>query len=228
MKPTELENIEIYVTEEENHVQINDIQGHDLASIWDTLAEKYPGYDIDLCFRNMPAPMDILEKIGARLLEDCIELKITPQDLKPHDSPNITPLQMHDYEGFAKLHDTANPAPDMFWTSQRILPKWDIWRIFVHKTKDGITGYVMVMVKMKGEHMGEVFTLEAETPALRKALLSAAVASAFECGKSVVVYMVKRGDANAYADALAVGFRETGYYRGYCTQLSNVYTASGK
>jgi len=218
MKHVKINGVEIYIEEAESYIQINDIQGHDLAAIWDILIAKYPGYEIVLCFHDMPVPTDILEKIGAELLEDCLELQVRPQDIQPHGGFDIVPLQKSDFGGFAKLHDTVNPAPDMYWTSSRIWPKWDNWRIFVCKSNGEIIGYSMIMVALRDESIGEMFAVHADNPALRKALLSAAVASAFECGKSVVLNMVERNDTGAQEDSFAVGFREVGYYQGYCVR----------
>jgi len=216
MKPVQIDGVEIFVEEAENYIQINDIQEHDLATIWNSLIAKYPGYEVVLCFRDMPHPTGILAKIGAELLEDCLKLQVKPQEVRPHGGLGIVPLQKTDYESFAKLHDKTNP--DMYWTSRRVLAKWDIWRIFVHKTNAKITGYAMIMIAMRDESKSEIFAVEAENPVLRGALLSSAVTSAFECGKSVVINMVERNNANEQEDSLAVGFREVGYYRGFCVR----------
>jgi len=212
MQTIKINDIEIFPGE--GNIQINDIQGHDLLAIWDKLTTQYPGYELVLCFRNMQAPMDALSSIGATLLEDCIDFRVSPDEFVPHDGANISLLEKSEFEEFAKLHDTIANA-DFYWTSPLVWQEWDIWRICVYKKNGKITGYSMIMVEMRDNTIGEVFAVEADSPAVRMSLLSAAVKAAFEMGKSCVVNMVERDDTHGHEATLALGFREVGYYRGY-------------
>jgi len=215
MKTVDIGGIEIYVEESEKYIQINDIQGEDLARVWEALTHRYPSYEVVLCFRNMPAPTDMLDSIEAVVLEDCIEMRVTPQGYKPHACQEITLLTKDDFAKLAAHHDKINPAPEFYWTSQRILDKWDIWRIFVVKTGGETVGYAMLMLKLRDETIGEIFGAWAEDPAHRKALFSAMAGCAFDSGKATVVRMIERSDTCEYDAALAVGFCEVGYYVGY-------------
>ncbi|MCL2405074.1 MAG: hypothetical protein FWC92_05960 [Defluviitaleaceae bacterium] len=211
-----INGIEVFVEESESYIQINDINQKDLAGIWEPLTTRYPGYEVTLCFRDMPPPTEALAAIGAEVLEDCIAMKVTQHEYKPCDSHEIKPLTKADYAGFAELHDKLNPPPDMYWTSQRILQKWDIWRIFVVYENGNITGYALIRLDMGDSALGEIFGVESDNPAHRVALFSAVVECAFENGKSTVLRMVDRDNSRGeYEAALAVGFRETGYYIGY-------------
>jgi len=219
MESAFINGIELRTEVSENYVQINDIQGEDLAQIWEPLTKAYPGFELCLCFRNMPAPVDVLAGIGAYILDDCLEMRVTPQEYKPHNNPEITLLTKDDFAEFAALHDVLNSEESgMYWTSRRIWNKWDGWRIFVVKADGKIIGYGMIMVMMRDGLMGEIFCVEADSPEHRKALISAMAGCAFDCGKEVVLYMVDREGPRSpheYDAATAVGFRETGYYTGY-------------
>jgi len=216
MDAVKVNGIEIFIEESENYIQINDIQGQDLAWIWEPLAKQYPGYEVTLCFRDMQPHKDALDAIGAEVLEDCLSLKVTQPESVHRDCPKITLLEKDDFEKFASLHDEINPeSSGMYWTSQRIWAKWDFWRIFVIKHDGEITGYGMLMVALRDGAMGEIFCVEADSPGQREALISAMVGCAFDNGKNVVLYTVERDDICRYEAALAVGFREVGYYIGY-------------
>lgn len=215
MKVVEINGIKIFVEEAENYIQINDIQEKDLAEIWEPLKKRYPGFEVTLCIRDMPAPKGTLDSIGAEILEDCIAMKVTPQGYRPYGCGEVTLLEEADFAKFAALHDKVNPAPDMYWTSRRIQDKRDIWRIFAIKKGDEITGYGMLMVKLRDETMGEIFCVEADNHAHRAALFSAMAGCAFGAGRSVVLRMVERGNTHEHEAALAVGFLEAGFYIGY-------------
>jgi len=212
MKSVEVNGIEIFVEEAENYIQINDINGDDLAKLWKPLTEQYPGYDVNLCFRNMSEPKDILAEIGAEVLEDCISMQVTPQAFTPCGDAEITLLKKSDFDEFAALHDTL---PDMYWTSRRLWDKWDNWRILVIHTNSKMTGYTMLCLAMRDASMGEIYAVEGDNQTQREALFSAAVRCIFENGKTVAFRVVERDNLNEKAAALAVGFREVGFYTGY-------------
>ena len=224
MTVVEVKGIEFFIEAGEQYLQMNDVQGEDLATIWDEVVAKYPGFEATFCYRDMPSPLDVLDGIGARLLEDCIRLDVTPESFTPYGGFEISPLDKEDFEQFAAIHDAAFPEDDdMYWTSRRIWDAWDIFRIFVHKTAGEITGYVLLCVGMRDKALSEVFALWGESSPLKSALLSAAATAAFELGKELMINMVDRGDTTAMAEALAVGFKEVGYYRGYCVDIpSNI------
>jgi len=216
MERIKFNGIDIFVEEAENFIQINDIQGDDLLRIWEPLTTQYPGFEVTLCFRDMTVPTAALDSIGAVVLEDCISMKVTPPEFKPHPSHEIELLEMADFDEFAALHDKLNPdTSDMYWTSRRMRDKWDIWRVLVLKIDGKITGYSMIMVSQNGGTQGEIFCVEADTVDHRKALVSATVDCAFNVGNKLVLNMVDRDNTRDYDVSLAVGFRETGFYVGY-------------
>jgi len=226
MEAITIKGVEIFLDAPEKYIQINDISGDDLTEVHTALAEQYPGYELTLCFRDVPIPEKALAAIGADVLEDCHAMKVTPQEFTPKDCGEIVLLDLSDllnneaFAEFAALHDRINPAPDMFWSSQRILKRRDIWRILVLREEGKITGYTMIMMALRNNAgLGEIFCVEADTAPYREALFSAAVRCAFENGKTTVLRMVECDDINEKEAALAVGFRITGHYRGYTAVL---------
>jgi len=163
----------------------------------------------------MVVPVEALATIGAEVLEDCITMQVTPQEYIPYDDAEITALEKADYAEFAMLHDTVNPAPDMYWTSRRIWDKWDKWRVFVIQTNGKITGYALLLVALRDDAKGEIFCVEADNQTQRVALLSVAVHCAFENDKEVVIRVVDRDNPIEMEEVVKVGFREVGFYIGY-------------
>jgi len=211
-----INGIGILVEEAECYIQINDISEDDLTKVWPAIKGQYTGFELCLCFRDVPIPTNALAEIGAEVLEDCVKTEVTLPGYKPHNALGTMPLEKSGFAEFAALHDATHPAPDMYWTSQRIINKWDIWRIFVLLEDGMITGYTMMMTPLRDDCThGEIFALEAKSSAQRKALLSAAVNCAFVMGRSEVINMVERHNTREYEESSAVGFREAGYYVGY-------------
>jgi hypothetical protein len=215
MKAIKIQSVEVLLEEAEKYIQINDIGEGDLLAVWEPLRLRYPGFEVNLCFRDVPVPENTLAAIGAEVLEDCLKMYVTQGEHVPHESPDISLLTKADFGGFAALHDTL---PDMWWTSRRIWEKWEGWRIPVLREKGRITGYAMLMVMARNRTLGEVFAVEAADPAHRKALLSASVGCAFENGKTTVLRTVDRDNTSEREETRAVGFCEKGYYIGYRVQ----------
>jgi len=215
MKPFIINDIEVFVDEVEKYIQVNDISEKDLARLWEYLQMHCHGYELVLCFRDAAAPVDTLAVIGAEVLEDCLTMKATQNEFIPYPCNDMTPLEKSDFAEFSVLHDKVNP--ECGGTSQRILSKWDNWRVFLlrKKSSNEIIGYSIIHVNLRDAAMGEIFCVWASSSTHRKAMLSAATQCAFQNGKEVIVYMVDRDNANEYEAALAVGYQEAGYYVGY-------------
>jgi hypothetical protein len=165
MKTIRIQGVEVLLEEAEKYIQINDIGEGDLLAVWEPLRLRYPGFEVNLCFRDVPVPENALAAIGAEVLEDCLKMYVTQGEHVPHESPDISLLTKADFGGFAALHDTL---PDMWWTSRRIWEKWEGWHIPVLREKGNIIGYAMLMVMGRTRHLGEVFAVEAADPAHRR------------------------------------------------------------
>ena len=214
-----VQGVEIRAELAENYIQINDINEADLRKIWPEVQARFAGFELNLCFRDVAIPKAALVEIGAEILEDCLKMTVTPDAFTPaynyyshSDYCAVEPLQEKDFEVFARMHDAL---PDMYWTSERIRKKRDIWGIFVLYEMGRIVGYLMIMTRMRDEAMAEIFAVEAKGVGQRVALISAAVAHAFALGKQTVLYMVEHDQTQEKEAAEAVGFAQTGFYTGY-------------
>jgi len=208
-----INGIEVFIEESEKYVQTNDIAGSDLPAMWETLRNRFPGYELTLCYHNMEPPIDALTSIGAAVLEDCLEMNVTQPDFKPYENINVNPLEKTAFEEFSSLHSTVNPECGV--TSQLIWNKWDKHPVFTLYKDSGIIGYSIISLNMRDETIGEIYAVYADNQENRKALLSAVTACAFENNKTQVIYMVDRGNADDYETATALGYKEVGYYIGY-------------
>lgn len=225
MDKIELGGIEVFTDEAEQYVQINDPTEADLSRLREPLAARFPGWEVTLCFRNVPIPEKALAELNATVLEDCVRTRMTPADVMPCNGTNaaLLPeagdgtyavlLPEADFEEFAALHDSIDHG--MFWTGPRIKEKRSKWRIFAVYEAGRIIGYTMLCVKLRTPGLGEIFCVHADEPAQRIALLAAATRHAFENGKTEIIYMVDRDNPAEMDAALAVGFRDAGFYTAY-------------
>jgi len=208
-----INGFEVYVEEADKYVKINDINAKDLPLVWESICKRFPGYEFDLCYHDMPPPIEALSPIGAELLEDCIEMQVSKDEFIPYPCNSITPLVKTDFDAFAALHDKANP--ECGGTSKIIQRKWDNWRVFLLRKDGEIIGYSIICIAMRDAAMGEIFCIWTDNGTHRKALISAVTSCAFENNKNVITYMVDRDNKEEYEAATAVGYKETGYYIGY-------------
>ena len=216
METIQVCGIDVFIEESESYLQINDIAPSMMRQVREALAAKYPGFELWLCFHNSTPPDEEVSAIGAELLDDSIDMRISRQDFTACGThANISLLKLEDFDAFAALHDQLID-PDFYWTSPLLRADWDIWLIHVLRDGDEIIGYALTMIP-KTRDYGEVFAIEAPNSDLKKALLASACAGAFEAGKNQVVYMADTPEEQSWADGL--GFRVTGYYKGYRVRL---------
>jgi len=211
MKLHKINGIDVFVQESENCVQINDIDGLALLEIWEPLRNIFPGYELVLCFHDVP-PLDALKSMNAELLEDCLDMRVYSHKFVPHNSTAVAPLSKNNFASFAALHNNVNPECGA--TSQLICNKWDNWRVFTINNNE-IIGYAIIGLAMRDENMGEVYAVWANSHTQHMSLLSAVTQCAFENSKKKVVYMIDRDNATALKSALALGYKEVGFYIGY-------------
>ena len=220
MTPISINGVEVLIEDSESYLQINDINEKDIEGIWQRLSQQYPGYELCFCFRNMEVPEAAMSAIGARVIDDCIDMRLQAEDYKPCDTSQSTAalLTEADFDEFAALLDATQDS-DFYWTSERTKKKMDIWRIYVCKGNGKIVGYTMLCIGIRGGLIGEIFCVEADSAAMRNDLISAAAHGAFENGKSTLLYMVDRDDAQEYEAALAAGLKVSGHYKGFSVMI---------
>ena len=215
----QINNVDVFLEESEKSLQINNIHEKDFDGVWESLIERFPEYSIDFCFKDVTIPMDKLNRINARIIDDCINMNLKLPDYKAFDSNHVTLLTDDEYEEFAKLYDSLE-TDDMFWTSELMKKRTDIWRIFIIKTDGKISDYITLKVPFKDAKLnavfyGEIFTVRAGNPDNQRALVDTAAKCSFDNGKREVIYMIDYDDTQSRDIALTVGFKAVGFYKGY-------------
>jgi len=214
-----INNTDVFLEESDKSLQINNIHESYFDGVWEALTDKFPGYRIDFCFKDVALPLDKLSKINARIIDDCVNMNLKPEDYNASDSNHVNLLTDEDFDEFANLYDSLE-TDDMFWTSELIKKRADIWRIFIIKTNGKISDYITLKVPFKDAKLndlfyGEIFTIRANTPDNQKTLIDATAKCTFENGKREVIYMVDYDDTQSRDIALMAGFKEVGFYKGY-------------
>ena len=217
-----INGVEVLLERAENYIQINDATEDDLSGVWPKLKEKFPRHTAAFCFRNVPIPSGFLNETNAELWDDCDELRLSVTDFEQHaeigaitnktDSIEITLITPENFEIFADVHDQANP--DMSWPSRRIRERMDIWRVLACVNNGIVTDYILLMHQPIFP-ASEIFCVWTKDLAKAKALLTAAALNSFANGADEVLYMIDKDEEICKNAAMALGFKECGYYQGY-------------
>jgi len=208
----------LQINEQEKFIQINDISAEALSATWAQLVKDYPGYEVFFSYNSermadgQVVPVGELAEIGAELVDDMLAFRLRFSNFKPITETNlsITPLDEAGFSTFAEFHDQH--YPDIYWTSERIAKRLDIWQIFTLKEDGQITGYTMAMVTPNN---AEIFAIVPADDLSFKTLLATACNQVFTVEKEEVLYMIDRKAATNQTLAKEVGFEKTGFYQGY-------------
>ena len=165
-------------------------------------------FNAELPYNTMP-PYEFLDEIGAVLIDDNVEMRLTPEDFIASDTHGVSRLVETDFSAFAVYHDKRNP--DMYWTSERIKNEVSRWGIFLLSDKQ-IIGYILLA--MWDMEQAEIFVVTAADGIQYKAMITASVMYAFSNGRNSILFMADKNTIE-YEAALAVGFKATGQYKGY-------------
>jgi len=207
-----IENMTILCEPDEKYIQVDDIKEADTQKVWQQITAQYPGFTVDFVFHNTVAPINFLNEIGAKVIDDCIEARLVKKDLIQMPARSTTRIDDSNFDAFAALHDEKNIELEMYWTSERLrqnLANWDIFGIF---DGDKLTGYSFLRSGW------EIYCAEADSLEDKLALISACVYRAFEKNPDVeVLYMIDRNAHLELGAAMHLGFRRVGYYISYRT-----------
>ena len=214
--------VDIFVTEAENYIQINDLIEKQAESTWEYLLANYPSFDLFFSFnsermkRSEAIPTQFLAEINAELVDDTLNFTLKAEDLNDKNSNNLetTRLTEAEFDTFAKFHDAKNP--NIYWTSKRIKARFDLWQIQISKKGNQINGYSMLMIT---EKIAEIFTIYAENELIFEALLQESCKNAFAESSPEILYLIDRVEIKQQQCARKLGFKETGFYRGYQVKL---------
>ncbi|MGL5749199.1 MAG: hypothetical protein ACRCXT_01635, partial [Paraclostridium sp.] len=102
----------------------------------------------------------------------------------------VIPLKEEDYKEYSLFHDKHNP--NIWWTSERIFEKIDIWNIYIIRKLDKIAG--SIFIKLINEKEAEVFGISIDekykNDNFELKLLCEGVHNVFEQGKEEILYFV--------------------------------------
>ena len=164
------------------------------------------------CYHNTAAPEVFLRGAGAELTDDCIEIRLSRADyIKPAGYDTyVVRIDDANFSEVATMHDKRNPGA--YWTSERVRSSIADWAVFAVLNGKEAAGYIMV--QMRDHAQAEIYFAEAADAGQSTALLASAVEHAFLAGKAEVLFMAERSSTQ-HDTAISVGFRITGYYRGF-------------
>jgi len=217
-------DVDVLVTASEKNIQLNDLPTEKFESVWNQVVADYSGYEVFFCFNSermelgQKVPIEQLTKIKAAIIDDMLNFKLHSDRFTMVELENgleVELLTETEFAEFATFHDHHNP--DMFWTSDRIKKRRNIWQIHTLKKNKQLEGYVMTMITNKNT---EIFAIKADCNATFKALLTTTCQNAFAIGKKEILYMIEKGALTSHQQiAMNLGFKETGFYQGFQVYL---------
>jgi len=196
---------EMYIQENEKNILLKEFfaeRAEGYHTFWQDLCNKYPGWEVDFVYRNCEPPAQFMAEIGAKLIDSAIITELTKEHFNPAVEIDALLITADNFHMFAPIHDKANPAPEMFWTSERIAEKLDRWRIYM-------SGSNYVLMSLWGNE-SEIFALEVQNVNAGASLLSTTAQFAFGSGKQKMLYFVSDNMPIQYEAAQQVGFISCG------------------
>jgi len=192
----------------DRYLQINDVVKID--ELWSLISKDYSHYQIDFCYHNLVPPFQMLTKINAFLLDDCLEMRYEITDRDNYSSTNITRVTRDNYRAFAKYHDQKNSG--MYWNSQRIFEHLDNWSILMSASDQGISGYVLM--SLWDEKVAEIYVLESSDIESGSHLLKMAINEAEQTKHQQVLAMVDKNSLS-HICCRELKFNEVGFYQSF-------------
>ncbi|MCL2285468.1 MAG: hypothetical protein FWC32_03795 [Firmicutes bacterium] len=168
---------------------------------WQILRDRYPGWEVDLVYRNCEPPTDFIEEIGANVLESHIITCLAKEDFTPANDIDAIAITAENFDIFAAVHSRVNP--DMGWSSKDILEDLSRWQIYMH-------GNSYVLMSLWSREASEIFALEVPNDEIGMSLLSMAAKFAFDIGKSKVDYFINDDCISHLEFAQKLGFKTCG------------------
>jgi hypothetical protein len=185
------------------------------------LKTNYSGYKIHFGYPlENERGISFLEGIKAKPVDASITMNLEKDDfIKKGSFDEVIPLEEKHYKEYAAFHDNHNP--NMWWNSERIFEKIDLWKIYVIIKKDKIVG--SIFIKLLKDDEAEVFGISIDEEYINNnlelKLLSEATYSIFEQGRKELLYFVDEFDKVGLEATLNVGFKQIDTYRSYEVNL---------
>lgn len=192
----------------------------------DYLKANYSNYKIDFGYplENEDA-INFLKEIKAKLIDSSLTMELKKDDFV-RNSPckDVILLERDLYEEYAAFHDKYNPQ--MYWTSERIFDRFDLWKIYIIIEKQKIVGSILIKVYNKRaaqDKQAEIFAMtidkEYKHQGLELILLSESIYDIFTQGKENILYFVDEDAIDELQAASKAGFKQIDSYRCYKLNL---------
>ncbi|MCL2416234.1 MAG: hypothetical protein FWD01_05395, partial [Defluviitaleaceae bacterium] len=140
-----INDIEIFVSDIDNYLQINDIGGSDLIKIWEKIKTDYADYDKWICYHNYSdIPFDLLDEIGAVILDDCIETHLTADNFAYSEVDGVVRITEENFDEFAARHMKCNPESGA--QPARIKRDFSKWAVFAFLSDNQIADYIIIYI----------------------------------------------------------------------------------
>ena len=172
----------------------------DYHRFWQELCKKYPGWEVDLVYRNCDPPAEFVAEIGARILDSNTITEVTKETIKYANEPGATLVTDENFHIFAKLHEDV--CPDFAYPNESIAKNMNSWRIFMH-------GNAYTMMSFWAD-TPEIFILKMANAEEGALLLAAAANYAFSNGMEKLEFYVDNYKPMEMEAAQKVGFITTG------------------
>jgi len=213
MENVRIAGVEVLVNDNERYLQVNDVCVLN-EIFWQAIKTRYQSYEIHFCYHTTDVPIAFLKEINAKLVDDCVEMRLSIGEVVAPDVNGIQQVTDANFNEFACLHEKCNT--NIFWTSERVKSDLSRWGLFIAKCDNLVNGYIMIA--LWDSALAEIFCLEASTVDQGEALISSAVNKAINAGKTEVLYMVDKDSIYKESAELA-GFKETGIYQGFMAKV---------
>lgn len=184
------------------------------------LKVNYSGYEIDfgVPLENKDA-INFLEGINAKLMDSSITMLLKKDDfIKTSNYSDVIPLTSDYYSEYAIFHDKHNP--NMYWNSNRIFEKMDIWNIYIIRKEEKIVGSIFIKAT---KNVVEVFGLsvdkEYKHKGLELKLLSESIADILSKWNEDILFFVEEDETDTFNATLKLEFKQIDTYRSYKLNL---------
>jgi len=167
---------------------------------WQALCEKYPGWTVDLVYRNCDPPAEFITEIGARILEVHIITDLTSETFNYANELNAIQVTAENFDVFAKLHD--NVDPEFAYPNARIAEDMGRWRIFMQ-------GNAYTMMSF-WNNTPEIFILEMSNAEEGTLLLATAANYVFSHGIAKLDFYIDVDKPMEMEAAQKIGFTARG------------------
>lgn len=188
----------------------------------DYIKNNYTDYELFFGYSSdNDEGINYMEKIKAELVEASytMELKNTYFIYTNQLKDNLVVKLIPDYyQEFLKFHDLYNP--DMYWNSQRLLEKINLFDIFVIIKENKIVGSIVISsYEILGTKEAEIFAVTVDNKfqhgGLELALLSESLRNIFDKGVERVLYFIDKSAKDELEAAYQIGFKQIDDYNCY-------------